>query len=58
MRFRTESAKTYHPKQTPEGSNFWQYGIISTDDKFIQLVCQAPSVQARSFSKEQLNFNQ
>jgi len=28
MRFRTESAKTYHPKHTPEGSSFWPYGWI------------------------------
>jgi len=27
MRFRTESAKTYHPKHTQEGSSFWPYGI-------------------------------
>ena len=27
MCFRTESAKTYHPKHTPEGSSFWPYGI-------------------------------
>jgi len=25
MHFRTESAKTYHPKQTPKGSSFWPY---------------------------------
>ena len=28
MRFRTESAKTYHPKHTPERSSFWPYGQI------------------------------
>jgi len=30
MRFRTESAKTYHPKHTPQGSSFWPYGEVVT----------------------------
>jgi len=30
MRFRTASAKTYHPKHTPEGSSFWPDGISHT----------------------------
>jgi len=30
MRFRTGSAKSYHPKHTQEGSSFWPYGFGQT----------------------------
>jgi len=32
MRFRTESAKSYHPKHTPEGSSFWPHGGSKSND--------------------------
>ena len=34
MRFRTESAKTYHPKHCPEGWSFWPYGRCSLKQIF------------------------